>query len=58
LQAAIDEGRFAAIELDAAADRAGRPGEVDNPILAMVGSQYRRVFADGDGRLLYEPTPR
>jgi hypothetical protein len=57
LQAAIDEGRFAAIELDAAPDRAGRPGEVDNPILAMVGGHYRRVFADDDGRLLYEPTP-
>ncbi|HVJ53255.1 MAG TPA: hypothetical protein VM689_12380 [Aliidongia sp.] len=55
LQRAIDEHRFAAIEMDSAANVPPGGGEVVNPILPIIGRYYGTVFVNDDGRRLLGP---
>jgi hypothetical protein len=55
LQRALDERRFAAIEMDSAANAPPPRGEVVNPVLPIIDRQYRTVFVNDDGRRLLGP---
>jgi hypothetical protein len=57
LQRALDEHRFAAIEIDSVADAPPRRGEVVNPIGLIIDRQYGTVFVNDDGRRLLGPPP-
>ena len=55
LQRALDEHRFAAIEVDSVANAPPGRGEVVNPILPIIDRQYGTVFVNDDGRRLLGP---
>ena len=57
LQRALDERRFAAIEMDTPEDAPPGRGEIVNPILPIIDHAYGSVLVDDDGRRLLGPAP-
>ena len=55
LKTALDERRFAAIELDSPFQRRTHLGEITNPILQLIARRYITTFTDEDGRILVKP---